>query len=97
MKIKTKKHLSTSLIKNTPVIFKKTQSANRNLTLQKHQRGIFSNLISLTINSKMTTSTVKIKRTPIQWFERYAWHGVFIVSGLFWLVVCGCIWFLSSL
>ncbi|WP_315289234.1 hypothetical protein [Serratia proteamaculans] len=97
MKFKTNKHLSASFTKNIPVIFKKTQSANRNITLQKHHQGVFSKWVSLTINSKMTTSSVKIKRTPIQWLERYAWHGVFIISGLFWLVVCGFIWFLSSL
>lgn len=97
MKFKTKKHLSASLIKDTSVNLKKTPSVNRKLTLNKHHQGIISKWISLTLNNKTTTSSVKIKRTPIQWLERYAWHGVFIISGLFWLVVCGFIWFLSAL
>ncbi|MGO2466414.1 MAG: hypothetical protein ACTH8H_18475, partial [Serratia proteamaculans] len=42
-------------------------------------------------------SRLSLKPSAQNRCARYAWHGVFIVSGLFWLVVCGFIWFLSSL
>jgi hypothetical protein len=97
VKLKSKKRLGASLTKGQLINSNTIQVVIRQNHLPKHKSGAIKKLTSLTVSKGLSTPENKLKRTPIQWMERYAWHGVFIVSGLFWLVVCGLIWFLSSL
>ncbi|MDW5499224.1 hypothetical protein R6Y99_05395 [Pseudomonas lundensis] len=97
MKLKIQKRLSTSAIKYQPGNTYTIQLVRQRNRLLRHKPGIISKLASVAFNNRVSTSSVKIKRTPIQWMVRYAWHGVFIISGLFWLAVVGFIWFLASL
>ncbi|WP_261420162.1 hypothetical protein [Serratia quinivorans] len=97
MKFKSKKITGISLTKEHPLNNNKIQQVTRKSRLSQHKSGTTRKLTSLTVSKGLSTPENKLKRTTIQWMERYAWHGVFIVSGLFWLVVCGLIWFLSSL
>jgi hypothetical protein len=97
VKLKSNKRLGASLTKES---FRNTieiQTVSRENRPPKHKSGSIRKLMSLTVSKGLSTPENKLKRTPIQWMERYAWHGVFIISGLFWLVVCGFIWFISSL
>ncbi|CAI1564905.1 Uncharacterised protein [Serratia quinivorans] len=97
MKLKEKKHLGASTIKIPFENMNKLQPVSRNCRQQKHKPGIITKLTFMAVNHRTSASPVKMKKTAIQWMENYAWHGVFIISGLFWLVVMGFIWFLTSL
>jgi hypothetical protein len=97
VKLKSNKRLSASLTKDPLTNTIEIQTFSRKNHPPKHKSGSIRKLTSLTVSKGLSTPENKLKRTPIQWMERYAWHGVFIVSGLFWLVVCGFIWFVSSL
>ncbi|MFN1140413.1 hypothetical protein [Serratia quinivorans] len=97
MKLKSNKRLGATLTKDPLTNTIEIQTVSRQNRSPKHKSGSIRKLTSLTVSKGLSTPENKLKRTPIQWMERYAWHGVFIVSGLFWLVVCGFIWFVSSL
>ncbi len=97
MELKTKKHLGASAINRQIENIHTIQLVGRRNRSLQRKSGIISKLTSVAVNNKISTSSVKIKRTPIQWMERYAWHGVFIISGIFWLALFGFIWFLASL
>ncbi|CAI0717256.1 MULTISPECIES: hypothetical protein [Serratia] len=97
MKLKEKKHLGASAIKIPFANMNRIQVVSRHTRQQKPKPGIITKLTSMTVNHRASTSPVKMKKTAIQWMENYAWHGVFIISGLFWLAVMGFIWFLTSL
>jgi hypothetical protein len=97
LKLKSNKRLGASLTKGSLTNTFEIQTVSRQNRSPKLKSGSIKKLTSLTVSKGLSTSENKLKRTPIQWMERYAWHGVFIVSGLFWLVVCGFIWFISSL
>jgi hypothetical protein len=97
MKLKEKKRLGASAIKIPFVHMNRIQVVSCHNRQQKHKPGIITKLTSMTVNHRASTSPVKMKKTAIQWMENYAWHGVFIISGLFWLAVMGLIWFLTSL
>jgi hypothetical protein len=97
VKLKSNKRLGASLTKDSLINTFKIQTISRKIHSPKHKSGSIRKLMSLTVSKGLSTPENKLKRTPIQWMERYAWHGVFIISGLFWLVVCGFIWFISSL
>jgi hypothetical protein len=97
VKLKSNKRLGASLTKGSLINAIEIQTFSRKNHPPKHKSGSIRKLTSLAVSKGLSTPENKLKRTPIQWMERYAWHGVFIVSGLFWLVVCGFIWFVSSL
>ncbi|WP_261088162.1 hypothetical protein [Serratia quinivorans] len=97
MKLKSNKRLGAFLTKDPLTNTIEIQTVSRQNRSPKHKSGSIRKLTSLTVSKGLSAPENKLKRTPIQWMERYAWHGVFIVSGLFWLVVCGFIWFVSSL
>jgi hypothetical protein len=97
VKFKSKKITGISLTKEHLLNNNKIQSVTRKNRLSQHKSVTTRKLTSLTVSKGLSTPENKLKKATIQWMERYAWHGVFIVSGLFWLVVCGLIWFLSSL
>ncbi|TFZ51080.1 hypothetical protein E5C26_12010 [Serratia proteamaculans] len=97
MKLKSNKRLGASLTKASPININEIQTVSRYNRSLKQKSGSIKKLTSLTVSKSLSSSPDKLKRTTIQWMERYAWHGVFIISGLFWLVVCGLIWFVSSL
>lgn len=97
MKLKSNKRLGASLTKESLNNFIEIQTVIRQNHSPKNKSGSIRKLTSLTVSKGSSTPENKLKSTAIQWMERYAWHGVFIVSGLFWLVVCGFIWFIHSL
>lgn len=97
MKLKSNKRSGASPTKKLLINTIEIQTVIRKNRSPKHKPGSIRKLTSLAVSKDLSTPENKLKRTPIQWMERYAWHGVFIVSGLFWLVVIGFIWFVSSL
>lgn len=97
MKVKEKKHSGASATKTTLININVIHRVIRNNHQPRHKSGIINKLTSMPVSNLASNSPVKMKITPLQWMERYAWHGVFILSGVFWMAVAGFVWFLASL